>query len=271
MAKVKITGHASGTGVLTVTAPNTSSDRTITLPDATATLSTFDPDGAVTINDTGADVDFRVETDTNANALIVNGGANKIGMGMDVDSNDANLTIYTAGDTSTTSDKIMFKSAFGNGGKHGISWKDASNIVARISAEYESSSASVDTVFSSQYNSGYIADTVETLRIVGDGRGLSQFTAKAWINMNGTGTIAIRDSHNVSSISDGSTGIHTINFSFDMANTNYCVSTGAKTDAVSMREFGVYSYSVGSLTGACTFENNGAADAEYTNVIVFGD
>jgi hypothetical protein len=38
MAKVKIQGHASGTGVLTVTAPNTSTDRTITLPDATGTL-----------------------------------------------------------------------------------------------------------------------------------------------------------------------------------------------------------------------------------------
>jgi hypothetical protein len=40
MAKVKIQGHASGTGILTVTAPNTSTDRTITLPDATGTLLT---------------------------------------------------------------------------------------------------------------------------------------------------------------------------------------------------------------------------------------
>jgi len=38
MAKVKIQGHASGTGVLTVTAPNTSTDRTITLPDSTGTI-----------------------------------------------------------------------------------------------------------------------------------------------------------------------------------------------------------------------------------------
>ena len=38
MAKVKITGHASGSGVVTVTAPNTSTDRTITLPDSTDTL-----------------------------------------------------------------------------------------------------------------------------------------------------------------------------------------------------------------------------------------
>ena len=46
MAKVKITGHASGTGVLTVTAQNTSSDRTITLPDATGTLLNSDGDGS---------------------------------------------------------------------------------------------------------------------------------------------------------------------------------------------------------------------------------
>jgi len=38
MAKVKIQGNASGTGILTVTAPDTSTDRTITLPDTTGTL-----------------------------------------------------------------------------------------------------------------------------------------------------------------------------------------------------------------------------------------
>jgi len=57
MAKVKITGHASGTGVLTVTAPNTSSDRTITLPDATGTLLNSDGDGSSLTNLTGP-VDF---------------------------------------------------------------------------------------------------------------------------------------------------------------------------------------------------------------------
>jgi len=92
MAKVKIQGHASGTGILTVTAPNTSTDRTITLPDATGTLlnsdgsgasltGLFNPDGAVTINDTGADVDFRVESDGNANMLLVDGGANTVLIG----------------------------------------------------------------------------------------------------------------------------------------------------------------------------------------------
>ena len=46
MAKVKIQGHASGTGVLTVTAPNTSTDRTITLPDASGTLLNSDGSAA---------------------------------------------------------------------------------------------------------------------------------------------------------------------------------------------------------------------------------
>ena len=48
MAKVKIQGHASGSGVLTITAPNTSTDRTITLPDATATIATTAATDALT-------------------------------------------------------------------------------------------------------------------------------------------------------------------------------------------------------------------------------
>ena len=81
MSKIKIAGNASGSGTLTIASPDTSSSRTITLPDETATLSTFDPDGAVTINDTGADVDFRVESDTDANALFIEGSNGRVGIG----------------------------------------------------------------------------------------------------------------------------------------------------------------------------------------------
>jgi len=65
MAKVKIQGHASGTGILTVTAPNTSSDRTITLPDATGTLLNSDGDGSSL---TGANANR-----PNANPIVYNG------------------------------------------------------------------------------------------------------------------------------------------------------------------------------------------------------
>jgi len=103
MAKVKITGHASGTGVLTVTAPNTSTDRTITLPDATGTLATtadtFNPDAAVTINESGADVDFRVESDTNANMLFVDGSEDKVGIGTNAPARILHVSDTTSGAT----------------------------------------------------------------------------------------------------------------------------------------------------------------------------
>ena len=44
-------------------------------------LSSFNPDGAVTINESGADVDFRVESDTNTHALFVQGSDGNVGIG----------------------------------------------------------------------------------------------------------------------------------------------------------------------------------------------
>ena len=50
MSKVKIQGNASGTGVVTVEAPNTNTDRTVTLPDSTGTLLMTDGDGSSLTN-----------------------------------------------------------------------------------------------------------------------------------------------------------------------------------------------------------------------------
>jgi len=41
--------------------------------------------------------------------------------------------------------------------------------------------------------------------------GVEVYTAKAWVNFNGTGTVAIRASGNVSSITDNGTGDYTVN------------------------------------------------------------
>ena len=51
-------------------------------------------------------------------------------------------------------------------------------------------------------------------------------TAKAWVNFNGTGTVAIRAAFNVSSITDNGTGNYTVNFTSAMPNTNYAVTIG---------------------------------------------
>ena len=54
------------------------------------------------------------------------------------------------------------------------------------------------------------------------------YSARAWVNFNGTGTVAIRDSENVSSITDNGTGNYTMNFTTAMSDANYCAVFGSE-------------------------------------------
>lgn len=56
-------------------------------------------------------------------------------------------------------------------------------------------------------------------------------SAKAWVNFNGTGTVAIRAAFNVSSITDNSVGNYTVNFSSAMPDALYAVVTGSANEA----------------------------------------
>lgn len=49
-------------------------------------------------------------------------------------------------------------------------------------------------------------------------------SAKAWVNFNGTGTVAIRRAHNVTSITDNGTGSWIVNFSTPMVDSQYAFS-----------------------------------------------
>ena len=67
-----------------------------------------------------------------------------------------------------------------------------------------------------------------------------QGRAKAWVNFNGTGTVAIRSDYNISSITDHGTGEYTMNFSTAFANTNYseCLATsGDINDGCILRSY----------------------------------
>ena len=55
---------------------------------------------------------------------------------------------------------------------------------------------------------------------------LDKRMAKAWVNFNGTGTVAIRSSYNVSSLSDVGTGDYIINFTVSMPSVNFCTLGG---------------------------------------------
>lgn len=52
------------------------------------------------------------------------------------------------------------------------------------------------------------------------------YGVRAWVTFDGTGTPAITGSGNVSSITDGGTGIYTVNFTNSMPDVNYATVTG---------------------------------------------
>ena len=54
-----------------------------------------------------------------------------------------------------------------------------------------------------------------------------RYACRAWVNFNGTGTVAIRASVNVSSVTDAGTGIYTVNFGIAMPDVNYSIGGGA--------------------------------------------
>ena len=59
------------------------------------------------------------------------------------------------------------------------------------------------------------------------------FACRAWVNLDGTGTVAIRDSGNVSSITDNGTGDYTVNFTTAMSDANYAITQIYKPDNLS--------------------------------------
>jgi len=50
------------------------------------------------------------------------------------------------------------------------------------------------------------------------------YACRAWVNFDGTGTVSIRDSGNVSSVTDNGTGEYTLNFTTAMPDTNYVIT-----------------------------------------------
>ena len=126
MSSIKLESNASGTGIFTIASPNSNTNRTLTLPDATGTVQVS---GAAISGTTG--------------------------------------------------------------------------------------SFSGDLSFNSGYGSAAVA-----------------YGCRAWVNFNGTSTVAIRASGNVTSITDNGTGDYTVNFTTAMPDANYCAQYNAHADNV---------------------------------------
>jgi hypothetical protein len=69
----------------------------------------------------------------------------------------------------------------------------------------------------------------------GYGSVATAYGCRAWVNFNGTGTVAIRASGNVTSITDNGTGDYTVNFTTAMPDANYSVVAGSSFTANGVR------------------------------------
>ena len=122
-----------------------------------------------------------------------------------------------------------------------------------------SESASIDSSSNFKFNSGY-------------GSAATAYGCRAWVNFNGQGTVAIRASGNVSSITDLSLGYYAVNMTNSMPDTNYTVvatlqhfNTVTKITGVSGADFN----STISAFSIFTWYNSGDFDPSTVNVAVF--
>jgi hypothetical protein len=118
-----------------------------------------------------------------------------------------------------------------------------------------------------------------TKYLCGDANWVAPAVARAWVNFNGTGTVAIRAGGNVTSITDNGTGDYTITFTADMADINYAYTISAAPEYgaswlyTNINVTTVNATERAPLVGSCRiqlFSSTGAVkDSKYVNMLVF--
>jgi hypothetical protein len=105
---------------------------------------------------------------------------------------------------------------------------------------------------------------------------LQQGLLKCFMDLNGTGTIALRDSFNIASVTDNGTGDYTVSINNDFASINYVYAGSAETSTDTQNGRGVTGFSNAILAGssqlrACTLSSNTAEDLPHIRVGWWGD
>lgn len=100
-----------------------------------------------------------------------------------------------------------------------------------------------------QFNSGY-------------GSVATAYGCRAWVNFNGTGTVAIRASGNVTSITDSGVGIYVVNFTNAMPDANYSAIASGSLD----QEIRVDAHNTGAVR---VVTDTALTDASIVSVAIF--
>jgi len=172
---------------------------------------TLDVTGVATLDD-----DLNVDSGT----LFVDASTNRVGIGTTSPSNDFHVS-KSGGSSVLRLDRT-------DSATTGSLYVQDANNACSISSEggakpinfgiNGTTAATIDSSSNLQFNSGY-------------GSVATAYGCRAWVNFNGTGTVAIRDSGNVSSITDLNVGKYRVNFSTAMPDANYAAVILSNADS----------------------------------------
>ena len=100
-----------------------------------------------------------------------------------------------------------------------------------------------------------------------------QHAAKAWLNMNGTGTIATRDSFNIDSITDNGTGDYTGTFTNAMSNDDFVCAGEGGTESGGTSHMTLCAHTKATSSARVTnlSDAGGAADRNIHGWMLMGD
>jgi len=258
MSKIKVKGHDSGTGVITIEAPNTSTDRTIVLPDATGTLLTADGDGSSL---TGVGV-AGISSSADATAITID-SSEQVGIGQAP-------TDYQLVVREPNGDKKVLELSTGDSTCR-LAFSRAGDPAAYIDMKEDGATGTGGLHF----GTGTSNTPTTILKLTSDGRGVSEFTTRAWCSFDGTGTVSINDSHNVSSLTDLGTGSYRVSFSSALSNSYPAVAvSGIDGNNYAVNPCLHDEPSDGKVDIRCIQEQNSSfniIDTELVTVMVNGD
>jgi hypothetical protein len=198
-------------------------------------------------------------------ALPALDGSSLTGVGVTGITSSANATAITisSGEDVTLTNALTIQNARSTSSGDGSLIFDPSDSTVSYSIRQQTGD---ELVFETYASSAWS----DILRFTSDGRGLSQFTAKSWVNFSGENVLTVRDSHNVSSVTDNGVGLYTMNYSNNMANNTYASASHTRHDHWQ----GVSNFlalSTSNITLGMTNGSSQYADMSTVVVTIFGD
>jgi hypothetical protein len=167
--------------------------------------------------------------------------------------------------TTTPGNMLHIEGALGNSSPSPMIYIRNTNGPAEIKLQAGGDSWTLDTDYDAD-NLIIRGSGTEVIRFKQDGRGLSQFTAKAWVRVD-MSNMHSPDSHNVSSVTDIATGKARINFANNMANSSYNISTSANDGGLAAHS----NITASDFYLRASSYSGSDRDDDYAMALVFGD